>query len=575
MQLMKLSVLIPVYNEAEHICQNLKETASTLGGFCEEFEIVVCDDGSADDSYAEALKASEEDTRIKVVRNPANEGKGFALKTAFQNSSGELVVFLDADLDLHPRLIEELIEKMERTDADVVIGSKFHADSELEYPFHRLVLSHIYAFVLWVLFSLPLRDTQTGLKLYKRKVLEKIFPRIVCRRFAFDVELLANSFLQGYKVVEAPVVIRFRRERRWGRIGLKTLLLTAQDTLAIFYRYYFLNYYRYERPALVSRPSVSIVIPCRGDTPRLRECVEWCRRQDYPAEIIIVTDTEIRNIEARVVVIRGLSPPRKRDVGARIAGGEVVAFLDDDASPSVQWLKAGMRHFQSPEIKAVGGPGTTSAGDSVRQRASGAIFSSALVSGTKAFRYIPKDFRFEDDHPSCNLFVRKSVLEEIGGFDTDYYPGEDTLLCKKLAERGVRIFYDPEASVYHHRRPVFRQHLKQVRNYAFQRGFFARTFRSTSLRFSYFIPTLLMLWLLAGWTGVFFLGWWKTVYLASVALYSAVCFVSAVRHLELRLAPHIFAGIILTHLTYGIYFVLGLLSREGLRGGTPKLGGGK
>jgi len=564
----KLSVLIPVYNEAAHICENLRETARVLEGFWPNFELVVSDDGSRDDSYSEALRAAAENPKITVVRNPVNEGKGYALKTAFARCTGELIVFLDADLDLHPQLIRELLDILERTGADVVIGSKFHPQSKLDYPLHRRILSHIYATVLWALFSLPLHDTQTGLKLYKRSVLDRIFPRIVCRRYAFDVELLANAFLQGYKVVEAPVVLQFRRERKWGRIGLKAILLTAQDTLAIFYRYHVLNYYRYERPPLVSTPLVSVVIPTQGDSQYLRESVRATLAQDYPVEVIVVSDQAVEALgeQVRVIVAPGLSPPRKRDMGTRLASGEIVAFLDDDAFPAPGWLRAAARHFRNPDIQAVGGPGATHAADSVAQRASGVIYASVLVSGSKAFRYIPKSFQYEDDHPSCNLFIRRSLLEELGGFDCDYYPGEDSLLCKKLIERGIRIFYDPEAMVYHHRRPLFTAHLRQIGSYAFQRGYFARTLGSVSLRLAYFLPTLWLLWLLFGWAGSFIIPRWYWFYGGSLALYLLCAALSAIRHLDPKLALYVFPGIILSHLTYGVCFLLGFLSRRGLTG---------
>jgi len=93
------------------------------------------------------------------------------------------------------------------------------------------------------LFGLPLRDTQTGLKVYEFKVLEKVFPKVLCKRYAYDLELLVNANHLGYKVVEAPVVLNFRRPKKWGRIGFNDLYLTGIDTLAIFYRMHILRYY--------------------------------------------------------------------------------------------------------------------------------------------------------------------------------------------------------------------------------------------------------------------------------------------------------------------------------------------
>jgi hypothetical protein len=91
------------------------------------------------------------------------------------------------------------------------------------------------------MFGLPVRDTQTGLKLFKREVLDKIFPEIVVKAFAFDLEILANAHRLGYKIAEAPVHIDSKRE--FGRIGIKEIFETWVDTLAIFYRMYILRYY--------------------------------------------------------------------------------------------------------------------------------------------------------------------------------------------------------------------------------------------------------------------------------------------------------------------------------------------
>lgn len=127
--------------------------------------------------------------------------------------------------------------------ADVVIGSKHHPASKLHYPFARKVISRIYALVLKILFNLPLRDTQTGLKIFKHDVLKRVFPKVLCKRYAFDLELLVNANRLGYRVAEAPVVLNFRRPVKWGRIGLNDIYLTGLDTLAIFYRMYILKYY--------------------------------------------------------------------------------------------------------------------------------------------------------------------------------------------------------------------------------------------------------------------------------------------------------------------------------------------
>jgi len=237
----KISIVIPVYNEADVIKRNLEEVKNTFDEFGCEYEIIAIDDGSKDASY-QILKRLEKDIpNLVVKRNSKNFGKGRALKKAFKYTSGDLVVWLDADLDLHPFQVKTFYDIMRLDEADVVVGSKLHPNSKLYYPFLRKVITLGYYSMVWVLFSLPCRDTQTGLKLFKRKVLEKVFPRILIKKFAFDLEVLVNAQYLGFKIVEAPIVVENRRNSY--RIGIKSILNVFWDTLAVWYRMYILKYY--------------------------------------------------------------------------------------------------------------------------------------------------------------------------------------------------------------------------------------------------------------------------------------------------------------------------------------------
>jgi len=240
-----ISVIMPAHNEGDRIYENLIKTHKVLKRTFISHEIILVSDGSKDKTVSEARRASTDTDidSIKVVECSNNAGKGHALKSGFAHAKGELVAFLDADLDIHPRQIQALFHTMDKTHADVIIGSKYHSASKVNTPKRRKLISLIYKIILFVLFRLPLRDTQAGLKLFKTEVLEKVFPKVVCKRFAFDVELLANAHRIGYKISECPVVLKFRREMRWGNIKFKTLYSTGMDTLAIFYRMYILRYY--------------------------------------------------------------------------------------------------------------------------------------------------------------------------------------------------------------------------------------------------------------------------------------------------------------------------------------------
>ena len=562
----KITVLMPAFNEGERIYDNIKETEKVFQEAGCRYELIVIDDGSSDDTYNQSLKAARENSHVQVLKLHENQGKGFALKSGFQKASGDLIIFLDADLDLHPSQIQSLLDVMRKTGADVVTGSKRHADSTLNYPLRRVVLSDFYAILLLLLFRLPLRDTQTGLKIFKAEVLKEIFPKILCKRYAFDVEILANTHHQGYKIVEAPIVLTFRREMKWGRMRWADLYWTGIDTLAIFYRMHLLKFYDRAILPVEEFPMISIIIPTRTMNPHLRETLDQCKELDYPDyEVIVLPDDEFSwsysNPMFRQVPTGPVGPADKRDKGAGDARGSILAFLDDDAYPDREWLRNAARSFGEEVVSAVGGPAVTPESDSVMQKASGAVFSSWMVGGTYSYRYIPKIHLEVKDYPTCNLLVRKNDFEKINGFDTKFWPGEDTILCLKIIrDLKKKIVYDPDVLVYHHRRPLFRSHLQQVKSYALHRGYFAKRFPETSLRFSYFLPTLFVLGASTGWASYWLHPLLFKLYLWIMGFYLVCALLTSIKEFHWKKALAIFGGIISSHAVYGIWFVKGLLT---------------
>jgi glycosyltransferase involved in cell wall biosynthesis len=246
-----LSILMPAYNEARSIAYNVCETVETMRELGIDFEILVIDDGSLDGTHTAAIDALRAwPGHVRVVRCTRNEGKGNALVCGAEYSKGEYVAFLDADMDLHPEQLATFFAIMNARDADAVIGSKFHPESKVDYPALRRVYSLCYFLLVRAMFGLPVRDTQTGIKLFKRRVLETVLPRVLVKRFAFDLELLANAHHFGYRIVEAPVTLNFQRV--CSRLRLPAVWNIFMDTLAIFYRMRILRYYD-RLPAKVDR----------------------------------------------------------------------------------------------------------------------------------------------------------------------------------------------------------------------------------------------------------------------------------------------------------------------------------
>lgn len=318
-----------------------------------------------------------------------------------------------------------------------------------------------------------------------------------------------------------------------------------------------------------SLPRVSIVVPLKAVNKNLMECLEYCMRLDYSDyEVIVLPDNDdsgkLRDYpKVRVIPTGPVGPSYKRDIALQHMTGSIVAFIDDDVYPTRGWLRAVVKHFEDKSVAAVGGPAVTPDSDSLLQKASGLVYESKMGGGAYTYRYIPEKQRDVDDYPSCNLIVRRSVMDELGGFDTHYWPGEDTKLCLDITKKiKGRIVYDPKVLVYHHRRELYMPHLKQVWSYAVHRGFFVKKFPETSLRLSYFLPSIFVLGLVLGPVLFLFIPQMAPPYLLSVSAYLLLALISAFRVSDIQLTLLVFSGIILTHITYGIGFIKGLFSGE-------------
>ena len=236
-----LSIVIPAYNEEKRIANTLLETCATIDSFSIPYEIIVVNDGSDDRTFEEASKIAKTHGNVKVVHYTQNGGKGNAIKYGCKFVTGDIVTFLDADLELHPRQLKGFFDYMDKYDADVVVGSKRHPFSKVNYPTHRKLLSWFYHLLVKAIFNLPVNDTQLGLKLFKREVIDTVIPKILVKRYAYDVEILVNAKHAGFRIVESPIELYFKR--RVGRVRLKDIAKIAVDTSAIFYRLYVLKYY--------------------------------------------------------------------------------------------------------------------------------------------------------------------------------------------------------------------------------------------------------------------------------------------------------------------------------------------
>ena len=329
-------------------------------------------------------------------------------------------------------------------------------------------------------------------------------------------------------------------------------------------------------------PFVSIIIPVRAINDYIRESVPKHLALDHPNfEIIILPDkyeggAGFENDVRIIPTHPKTGPADKRDIGAKAAKGNILAFIDDDAYPRRDWLKNAAPYFEEEKIAGVCGPGVTPPGDNMFKKVSGWVSASLLGGGNVTHRFLPKEKREVDDYPSMNLLIRKKDYDAVGGYDSHYWPGEDTKLCLDLTHRlGKKIVYDPEVLVYHHRRDIFVPHLRQNGRYGQHRGYFAKALPETSLRLAYFVPSLFTLFLfltpvvalvvkVLQLSTIYLL--LSTVYYLLNAIYLLLLLATAVwvykHERDWRIALLTIPAIIITHVWYGIKFIQGLLSDE-------------
>lgn len=237
-----ISVIVPAYNQEKTIVKDIKQIERSLKLLGYHFEIIVVDDGSRDNTYLKAKKVQS--AHVRILSYEKNQGKGHAIRYGMLQAKGDIVGFIDAGMDIDPQGFAMLLNHMDWYNADVIVGSKMHSVSKVNYPLWRKILSWGYRLLTRELFGFKVRDTQVGLKFFKKKVIKDVLPRLVVKQYAFDIEILAVAYRLGYKrIYEAPIEINFKKNSITKRNLIHIVYRMLWDTAAVFYRLKILHYY--------------------------------------------------------------------------------------------------------------------------------------------------------------------------------------------------------------------------------------------------------------------------------------------------------------------------------------------
>lgn len=238
-----LSLIIPVYKQEKTIVKNIHRITSVLDTIRYDYEVIVVIDGLVDDTYKKLREANF--PKVKTLAYRKNQGKSYAIRLGMQKAKGDYVMFLDSGMEIDPNGISMLLEHMEWYNADIIVGSKRHLASQVEYPFIRRILSNGYYFIVKFLFGIKIHDTQAGIKIFRKQVLEKVLPRLLEKKFAGDLEMLVVADAVGFhRIYEAPIKLNYHLSNLTSAATFYAILGILFDTFAIWYRKNILRYYQ-------------------------------------------------------------------------------------------------------------------------------------------------------------------------------------------------------------------------------------------------------------------------------------------------------------------------------------------
>jgi len=221
---MKLSVVIPAYNEVDNIREILKRVRASKAAY----EIIVVDDGSKDGSR-ELLALLNGKNQVRVLMHPKNQGKGAAVRTGIAAARGDVILIQDADLEYNPRDYPALLGPIQDGIADVVYGSRFLGGPRRAVMFWHMIANQLLTLMTNVLYNTLLTDMETGYKVFRREVAQGM--RLRARGFEFEPEFTAKILKRHHRIFEVPITFNPRDYSQGKKIKLQDAFVAVWTLL--------------------------------------------------------------------------------------------------------------------------------------------------------------------------------------------------------------------------------------------------------------------------------------------------------------------------------------------------------
>jgi glycosyltransferase involved in cell wall biosynthesis len=199
-----ISLVLPAYNEAENIEPMVAEATPALESVSDDFEIIVVDDGSADDTAGVSGRVAESNPHVRLIQHPVNRGFGAAVFTGFTAAQKDWIFYTDADRQFVLDELSKFVPFMEQ--ADLIAGYR----APRRDPFMRVLYGKGWSMLCTLLFGYTVRDVDCGFKLFRREIIQELAPKIASRGATFSIEWLVRAKRAGYRFAEVPVSHRPR-----------------------------------------------------------------------------------------------------------------------------------------------------------------------------------------------------------------------------------------------------------------------------------------------------------------------------------------------------------------------------